>query len=96
MGEQPHLNFIISEFEQRYNRKSFDARFFSGASENENAFGFLLTSNTRKDSSVGKTSIYFYEKLPKMKEDISGIAVETKGAYIYKGSKESQRSMHEF
>ncbi|NEQ36818.1 MAG: hypothetical protein F6K40_11235 [Okeania sp. SIO3I5] len=41
-GERLHLNFTISQKFPGCNRKFFEARFFSGASENENVGGFLL------------------------------------------------------
>ncbi len=49
VGEILQLNFIVSQKLSRSKRKSFDARFFLGASSNENVGGFLLRKDRWKN-----------------------------------------------
>ena len=57
IGEQPRLIFSISKFFWGCNRKSFEARIFLGASENENVCSSLLRSYGWKDFVGERTGI---------------------------------------
>ncbi|NER03045.1 MAG: hypothetical protein F6K17_10625 [Okeania sp. SIO3C4] len=48
---------------RRWNRKSFGARFFSEAPENENIGGFLLRRDRWKDSMMGKICLLELHKM---------------------------------
>jgi len=54
-GERPPLLFIVS---QQLTQKSFEARFFLGASENENVCNLALNSDGWKDLKIEKQAFW--------------------------------------